>query len=157
MSCSLPFAGGLQRLLDQQLRFVRTTKPVYYRLRNFSDVQTQDWAQLGFTIAPSGSNVGVTDTLIAPPPATSPVSLHNIGQSAGKLRFGATKFMISQTFVKAQMSAQSLADEALVWRNSHVVGLYSDGLLYSIEDITSEQVAGVTLSWFLVCNSLEVK
>jgi hypothetical protein len=84
------------------------------------------------------------------------VSVHNIGQSDGKLRFGARTFLVSATFTDAQVAARQLADQTLVWRSSDVVGLVTENLLFSIEDITHQEVDGKTVSWVLTCNASEL-
>jgi hypothetical protein len=148
---------GVQRLIDAQQRWARASFPVYLRLRNFPDVQGQQWAQLGFRIAPSGGPVGVTDILIDPPPGVRMVSIHNIGMSAGKLRFGARIFQISATFVNKQVVAQGLTDQNLVWRGPNVVGLVSEELLFSIEDIKHAEYSGQTISWQITANANEIR
>lgn len=62
MPCSLQFGYGMQRLLDAQQRFMRSSLPFYLRRRNFVDPQTQPWAQLGFQIAPTGAPAGSSNS-----------------------------------------------------------------------------------------------
>lgn len=157
MPFGMNFAVGIRRLVDSQMRFVRVGHPVYLRLRNFPDPQDQPWAQLGFSISPTGAQIGTKDVLIEPPPSVWAVSVHNIGQSMGKLRFGARMFLISATFTERQMRARRLASEDLVWRHSDVVGLVTEGKLYSIEDIVPEVVSGRTVTWQLTCNANEIR
>lgn len=155
---SLQFSRGIRRLMDAHQRYMRAGAPVYLRLKNFPDLQNRPWSQLGFQISPSGtSDVGVSDVLVVPQPSVLHMSIHNIGMSAGKLRFGARQFFISQTFVESQMAARALSDQTLVWRGSDVVGLFNDGLLFSIEDIRHEEVAGKTVSWIIIANANEVR
>lgn len=152
------FGFGAQRLIDSNQRFMRGGGPVYLRLRNFPDIQEDAFAQLGFAIAPTGTElVGTTDVLIDPPCSVEPVSVRDIGRSMGKLRFGARVFTVSGSFVDAQVSAQGLCDQALVWRGSNVVGLVTDNLLFSIEDVVHKELAGKTVLWLLTCNSNEIK
>lgn len=157
MSTGVQFEYGLQRLIDANQKFTRSGHPVYLRLRNFSDPQVNDWAAVGFSISPSGGMVGTTDVLIVPPPGVRMVSIHNIGQSNGKLRFGARIFNISATFVQASMAARSLAYEDACWNGPDVVGLVTDNLLFSIEDIAKQVVAGITASFRLTCNANEIR
>ena len=157
MSASLSFGYGLQRLIDANQRFTRSGHPVYLRLRNFPDPQVNDWTALGFSISPSGNLVGTTDVLISPPPGVRAVSVHNIGMSNGKLRFGARTFNISATFVQASMAARGLTTEDACWNGPDVIGLVTDNLLFSIEDINQQVVAGATISYRLTCNSNEVQ
>lgn len=153
----------MRRLVDAQMRWARAGKAVYLRLRDFPDIQNTDWAQLGFAIAPSGSAKGTSDILIDPPPAVNMISLHNIGQSMGKLRFGARLFVVSATFVARQVVARGivasngLSAEDLVWRSPNVVGLVTQGLLFSIEDVGHEEYGVGTVTWLLTCNSTEVR
>jgi hypothetical protein len=150
------FGLGFQRLIANNQQYMRAGDPVYLRLRNFPDVQNQTWAQLGFSISPTGTaQIGTTDILITPPPGVEMISLHNIGQSMGKLRFGARLFVISANFTDAQVKAQGLSDESLVWRGPNVVGLYCDNQLFSIENINHKEVAGKTVVWMLTCQSNE--
>ncbi|MDE2102961.1 MAG: hypothetical protein KGL39_37300 [Patescibacteria group bacterium] len=157
---SLQFGYGLRRLVDAQQNFVRAGHPVYLRLRNFPVVQTQQWAELGFSITPSGSPTGTSDILIAPPPGVIMMSLHNIGMSAGKFRFGARQFMVSHSFVQAQMTTQGISDPLQanqIWEGSNVVGLVMEELLFSIEDVRHQEVAGETVWWLLRCNANTIK
>ena len=157
MAFNVSFGFGVQRLIDSNLQYARVGFPVYLRLRNFPDLQSNQFAQMGFAISPSGTAVGTTDILIAPPPSQSIVSVHNVGMSEGKLRFGARTFFISQAFVTTQVQAQSLSDQNLVWRGSNVVGLVTENLLWSIENIDHGEIAGQTVSWSLTCNSNELR
>lgn len=114
------------------------------------------WVTTNPTVT-TAANKGTTDTQIKPQPSTNMVSVHNIGQSGGKLRFGARYFLISQTFVAAQVTARTLTDQNLVWRDPTVVGLVSENLLFSIEDISHEESSGQTISWMLTCNANELR
>ena len=153
------FGYGVLWAVDQQLRWQRTSHPVYLRIRNFPDLQQQSFSQIGFAIAPTGtSQVGTTDILIDPPASTKMVSTHNIGQSEGKLRFGARTFYISHSFVINQLAAQGIiGTDDNVWRGPQVVGLVLDSLLFSIEVIDHEEIAGQTIAWHLTANALESK
>lgn len=157
MPAGLQFGYGMQRLIDANQRFVRAGHPVYYRYRNFADPQTSQAQAMGFAVSVSGALAGTTDTLIDPPPQYMMISLHNIGMSEGKLRFGARKFIVSQTFVASQMTVLGLTDQDLVWRGSQFVGLVTDSKLFSVEDIAHQELAGQTIVWELTCNSLEVR
>lgn len=158
MGFGVQFGYAVQHLIDTQLNWTRAAHPVYLRLRNFVDFETSLAGGMGFAISPSGAdtfNSGTTDILISPPPAITPISVHNIGQSVGKLRFGAKMFLISATFVEKQVSEQSLANQDLVWRGQNVVGLVNDSQLFSIEDVKKKEAAGRTVAWVLTCNSAE--
>lgn len=149
------FAYGYRRLMDQGQRFIRYGSPTYLRLRNFPDLQNQPYAQMGFSA--SGSPAGTTDILIVPPPSWYMVSVHNIGQSDGKLRFGARIFKVSQTFVQAQVDTGTFTDSYHMWNSPLVVGLITDGLLFSIENITHDNISSVPVWWELTANANELR
>lgn len=152
------FGTGVRRLIDAQQQFTRAAHPVYLRTRDFPDVQQLDAQQLGFVVAPTGtSQVGTTDTLITPPPSVTMVSIHDIGQSMGKLRFGARRFLISANWVTSIANTLGYSDETLVFRGENVVGLVLDSQLFSIEDYWHEEVAGLTVNWGCVGNSNELR
>lgn len=164
MPYNVQFGIGIRRLLDAQQSYMRNSFPFYLRIKNFADTQPQTWSQLGFAIAPTGTpNTGVTDIPIKPPPYIRMVSQRNILMSEGKLRFGARVIHISGTFVDAQVRAQGITGatweqkQNLVWRAPSVVGLVSEGLLFSIEDIAHEELAGQTINWLLTCNAGEIR
>lgn len=146
---------GIQRLIDQHERTTRAAHPVFIRLRNFPDLQDKTFAQMGFAISPTGTAVGTQDIVIDPPPAVMMVSIHNIGQSMGKLRFGARKFLISASFVDSLTAKYGYTDQTLWFRSSTVVGLVLDLQLFSIEDVWHEELSGRTVSWGVLCNSTE--
>lgn len=158
MGVNINFGYGLRRLIDLQQRFIRAGNPVYFRVRDFGDIQEESFTQLGFSASPSGSvATGTTDVLVDPPPAVTWVSTHNIGQSMGKLRFGARVFLISHTFVLQQCALMGITDAMRLWQSPFAVGLYTDSLLFSIESVETEQLAGATITWVLTCNSNEVR
>lgn len=143
-------ASGMQFLLDAQQRWVRAGHPVYLRIRNFPDLQAVSTAiQLGFATSPTGTATGTTDILIDPPPSVTMIQMTNLGKGEGKLRFAVREFLISGTFVNAQVAAQSLTNQDLVFRGSNVLGLYCDNQLFSIEDIKHYEYGGVTVNWIL--------
>lgn len=152
------FGYGFQRLIDSHQRYMRAGSTVYLRLKNFPDTQEDLYSELGFMASPSGNSelLGTTDIEISPPCSVEPVSVHNIGQSMGKLRFGAKVFVVSATFVDAQVAEQGLSDQSLVWRGSNVVGLVADNQLFSIEDVVKKEIAGKTVVWILTCNAAEI-
>lgn len=163
MPPGINFAIGIRRLLDAQQMYMRNTFPFYLRIKNFVDTQPQTWSQLGFAITPGTPDVGTTDIPIKPPPYSRMVSQRNILMSEGKLRFGARVITISGTFVDAQVRAQGITaptweeKQNLVWRSPQVIGLVSEALVFSIEDIAHEELAGQTISWILTCNVGEIR
>jgi hypothetical protein len=153
----LAFGFGVQRLIDAAQRYVRASKPIYYRYRNFTDQQQVQAVGMGFAISPSGSFVGTIDLLIDPPPQYVMISLHNIGMSEGKLRFGARRFVVSQSFVSQVIARLNLDVEEKVWRGPQFVGLVTDGQLFSVEDLAKQVLAGSTIVWELTANSNELR
>ena len=152
--------GSLQFLIDNNLTFVRSGHDAYLRLRNFPDQQTQTYSQLGFSVVPTGNvpTTGYTDVLIVPPPSVLPVSVHNIGQSMGKLRFGAKIFGVSNTFIANQAADMGITDDLYdIFINQYVIGIYYEDMLFSIENITRRVVGGATIFWNLTCNHVETK
>lgn len=152
----MPFpniAFGQQRVIDAHLRFMRCAGPVFLRLKNFATLPGTA-SQLGFSIAPTGtSGTGTKEIEIVPRPAMTTVSVHNIGMSGGKLRFGARIFRVSDSFVQACMKEDGITVARDVWQRQEVVGLVTEGLLFSIEDIKHSVVGDSTLLWTLTCNS----
>jgi hypothetical protein len=156
-------AAGMQRLIDAQMNFVRNAGFVYYRLRNFTDLQSQTFAQLGFQI--TSANGGTTDVLVAPQPAVKMISMHNIGMSMGKLRFGAREFVISASFVDAQVIAQGLNPtgldanlvQDLVWKGPAFVGLVTNGLLFDVVSVAHEEICNKSVIWTILANANEMK
>lgn len=156
MGCNA-LAFGMQFLMDSQLNWLKAGTPIYLRLKNFPDIQDETYAELGFSIAPTGTvQVGTTDYIIDPWPSTVEVSLANVGRSMGKIRFGAREFMISETWVCA-MAAVMGVGIFNVWKDPRVVGLVQDNLLFDIVSYTYEGISGVPVLWFLTCNANELK
>jgi len=88
-----------------------------------------------------------------PQPSVMMMSVHNIGMSSGKLRFGARQFLISQTFVAKQQALQFLEDPRMVFEGPQVVGLVSENLLFSIEDVRHQEVTNNPVAWLVTCNA----
>jgi hypothetical protein len=121
-----------------------------------SNAATQLWVTTNPT-STVGATQGFTDILISPVPTSSMLSMHNIGMSNGKLRFGARSVRVSQSFVSAQVNAQNLTDQNLVWRGPQVLGLISENLLMSIEIIKHIEIAGQSIVWDLWVNCSEIR
>lgn len=159
------YTCGLQGLIDNQLLGGNTSSPVYLRIRNYSpdteSLAASPAAQMGFSL--SASDGGTVDELIQCPPASVQfVSMYNIGNSGGKLRFGARKFTISQTFVSAMMAKYSIPVVKPIYgldlfEGNQTVGLVTDGVLFSIEGINHEGVASQPFLWFITANANETK
>lgn len=160
----IPFANGLQYVMDTQQNFVRAGLPVYLRVSNFTEEEQGAAAEVGVPFAPTGTlDTGFTDILVSPAPWVKDVSLHNIGLFGGRLNFGSTIFTVSNTFVAAQMQLDgfienNVTDPYQVWRNRDgysVIGIFYSGRLYSLDSITHMEVAGQTISWKIVANAQE--
>lgn len=160
----IPFGTGVQFLFDGVQRFTRAGLPVYLRVRNYED--QGEYLEVGVPFAPTGTaafNTGYTDVLIVPPPSVQDVSLHNIGVLSGRLNFGSRVFIVSHTFVMNQMAEYGIQDAYDVFRDRtdqdgkkfKVVGLIYNSRMFSIESLTHKEVAGQTINWKLVGNSLE--
>lgn len=160
----IPFASGLQYVLDTQQQFVQAGLPVYLRVNNFTDAQEGDALEVGVPYTASGTfDCGFIDILISPPPSVRDVSLHNIGIFGGRLNFGSRIFLISNTFVRCQLETNSfkeanVTDPYAVWRNrdgKRAIGLFYDNRIFAIESITHREIAAQTVSWTLVGNAEE--
>lgn len=168
----LPFASGIQMLLDGQQRYVRSGLTCYLRIQNFAPVG--DWQEVGVPFVPTGvaaATTGFVDIEIDPSPEVKDVSMHNIGMSGGHLRFGARYFIVSHTFVYNVMQQYpNITDPYNVWRNwdaqlvngnwinatASIVGIVYENRLHSIEDISHVDIAGETIKWKLTCNLFEI-
>lgn len=154
----LYIGNAIQSLVDQQMRNTQASRtPIYMRFRNFAPQQDQLYAQLGFVIAPSSGQTGMSDVQIAPPPSSKLVSMHNIGMSQGKLRFGAREFLISATFINAQQSALGLATPDALWLSSQFVGIVGYGSLWSVEEYSPDEAGAVPVAWLTRCNANELR
>lgn len=166
----IPFAAGIQMLLDGQRQYLRGGLDCFIRVNNFAP--SGDFIEVGVPYAPSGDaylNQGFVDILILPPPATKSVPFHDIGISGGKLMFGARIFWISHTFVQKMLDTYpNIKGGYNVFRNwdspdgtsqtdgtAYVMGLIYNNQLYSIDDIGRTEVGGVTIDWKLTCNTQE--
>jgi|SRR5215471_13814425 len=160
MSCQIPnLACGLQGLIDFQMNVGKSGLPAWLRVRNFPDVQNEEAIQLGFDLTPDGGKggVGTTDLRILPQPIIENVSMHNIGMSLGKLRFGSRKFTVSQTFVCEVMAKMKFAQWRDVWEHARIVGIVTENVLFSIESVAHTDIAMCPVTWELLCNANEVK
>lgn len=148
-------ANGLRMISDGWLRFFQPGLSCWLRLQVF-DPSSTDFAQLGFIPTVTGAVSGVMDIPVQPPADVKEISLHNIGMSGGKLRFGAREFVVSHTFVAQQMQACGYTDPMQVFNDPAVLGLYYDSRIFSIESITHEDFGGDYVLWHLLCNASEV-
>jgi hypothetical protein len=150
-------AWGIRSLADTYFRYFQPGLACALRLQ-VVDTSTVDYGRLGFVPSVTGAQPGqsgVVDIPIQPPADVQEVSMHNIGQSGGRLQFGARTFLVSHTFVLQQMQDRDLQDPYLVWRDPLVMGLYYNQRLFSIESITHEDVGSEVTLWKLVCNAME--
>lgn len=150
----IPFAAGIRFLLDSHQSFVRQSNgPVALRIRNV-DTTGQAFQELGFQLAPSGQS-GFSDIPINPPPQVTEATSRDIGLAGGKLMFGARKFVISHSFVLAQMKELLLTDPYQVFRRTAVIGIFYDGRLFSIEQLLHEDAGGEIINWIVAGNAQE--
>lgn len=166
------FSAGMQSLLDGQQEYLRSGLTTFLRVQNFPP--QGDFQEFGVSFAPTGADLGesgFTDLEIIPSPEVRDVSLHNIAESAGTLKFGARTFIVSNTFVEKVLEQYpKIKDPEDVWRNwdatyvdnnptnqsASVVGIIYQNRLHSIEDIHTVQIGGQTIRWKLTCNRLDV-
>lgn len=149
---------GIQRLIDAQQRYTQASRvPIFMRLRNFTPPTNELYAQLGYTITPVSGGTGTSDIKIDPPPSSRLVSMHNIGMSGGKLRFGARTFILSGTFINAQQAALGLATPDDLWLCPQFVGIYAYGVLWTVMEYSPEELGGIAVVWSLTCNANEQK
>jgi hypothetical protein len=157
----LLFGNGLQYLFDCNQRYTRGGLPVWLRVKNFQD--TGDYLEVGVPYTPTGTQAfytGYTDIPIMPPPGVMDVSLHNIGIMGGALRFGARIFIISNSWVTAQMNQYNITDPYQVFRDRDgykAIGFRYDNRLFAIESLTHKEIAGQTINWKAICNALELE
>jgi hypothetical protein len=160
----IPFSQGVQYVLDTQMKFVRAGLPCYLRVANFTAAEEGAAAEVGVAFSPSGTvDTGFTDVLIDPPPYVNDVSLRDIGIFGGRLEFGSRIFVISNTFVMAQLQLKSFVDANVtdpyaVFRDRDgysCIGIYYNNRLFDITSITHKEVAGQTISWKIIGNAEE--
>lgn len=147
-------AWGLRSLADNFLRYFQPSLPVYLRRQNVLD-QAADYSALGFNPSVTGGAGGFTDTLIDPPADVQELNLRDIGILGGSLHFGARVFLISDTFVQAQMLLYGYTDPYMVWRDTPVIGLYYNQRLFAFDSITHEEVGGATTLWRVLANTMQ--
>lgn len=165
MSCGvLNIGAGMQMVMDAQMRFIRQSHPIYLRLRNFPQspvVAGNIFQQLGLPYTPPTGPTGTQDLLIDPPPSMRMLSQHDIGMSLGKLRFGARQFLVSGSFVDTINCVDNLgltqSQLEGFWKAANVVGLVTDNLLFSIEQVAHEELGGHTILWTLDANAPDLK
>jgi len=149
-------AWGIRSLADTYFRYWGPGLPTYLRFQNV-DVRSADYSKIGFMPPVTGAVSGISDWLITPQPDVSEISIHNIGIMGGRLNFGARRFVISHTFVLAEISRRNLdsSDPYYVFRDPAVLGIYYNHRLYSIETIMHEEYGTDITLWNLVCNAVQ--
>lgn len=155
---------AMRRLLDCQQEYMNQGLPVYMRLANDQVEQDQvgeqdEFASYGFQVTITGGVpvTGFQDVRVLPQPDVEPLSLHNIGLNAGRLQFGAHRFLISHSWVLQQMTARSLTDPYDVFMADPVIGIVHNNRLFSIEDLQPNTGGGGIISWTVLANQLEPK
>lgn len=161
----IPFAQGLQFVFDAHQKFVRAGLPCYLRVANFTEDDEGQAAEIGQPFSPSGTyDAGFTDILVDPPPYVNDISMHNIGIFGGRLDFGDRLFIISNSFVQAQLQLEAFTDNNITdpyavfrARDGHqVIGLFYNSRLFSIDSITHKEAAAGTISWRIIGKGHEV-
>jgi hypothetical protein len=155
MGGSIPWGFGVRFLYDAHLRFFRPGLPCALRVQNY--VTPEDgFAELGFEFTPSGAlqpeQTGFTDIPVNPPVEvwggnTGGGRGSDKGMNQVRYQVLSRMFYISHTFVIAMMNRFGYSDAYQVWRDPSVIGLYYDSRLHSIDNISHEEVAGITLAW----------
>jgi hypothetical protein len=157
----IPFAAGIQFLVDAQQRFVRAGSSVYLRVKDFEE--EGDYLEVGVPFVPTGTQAfysGYTDILIDPPPGVRDLTFRDIGLLAAKLMFGSRVFKISDTWVRNQMSEFGITDGYDVFRKRdgfQAIGFFYGNKIYSIGEITHTTVSATAILWTVVGYSLEVQ
>lgn len=152
-------AFGLRRLLDSLQNFGAAGLPVYLRTKNFIDNPLITETGQVFIPTASGALTGTTDTQVYPLPAIAVVSMRTLEAalaSGVSLRAGARRITISHTWVAAQQALKNFATPQQVFTDASVVGLVTDNLLLTIEDITHKDAFGQIIEWNLICNTSEL-
>lgn len=153
----VPFAQGLQFVLDAHQKFVRqAAAPVYLRVPNFTDDQAGIAVDVGVSFAPTGTgDTGFTDIQIQPMPYVTGEGRKNIGLDGARVMVGKATFVISNTFVDDQLRLSEMVEAGItngydIFRNRDghkVIGVYYLGALYAIEGIKKRTIAGKAIAW----------
>ena len=153
---------GLRWTLECAQRTTQSGLPVYVRTASpaVSGASSEQFAQFGFQISASGQDV--VDMLIDPPPVVTEVSLRDIGLNSAMISFGARRFVINHSWVRAIQEQKGyydpntgLPDWYRVFRDPTVVGLFYNDRLFNIVSLTHKDIAGLPWQWNLICNAAE--
>lgn len=154
---------------ERMQRFLGHGLPTYLRVQSDvgESVQSEEFLQFGFQVSASGQSP-VQDIQIDPPAIVEEVSMHNIGLNSSVLRFGARKFTINQTWVKARQQAMGyvipdtlppLPDYYRVFADPTVIGIFYDARLFLVVSITHDDIGTPPNQqpyvWHLICNAAE--
>lgn len=159
------FSQGVQFVFDRHQDFVKAGLPVYLRVANFTKADEGDSFEVGVPFSPSGTyDTDFTDILIQPPPYVKDMSSHDLGFYGGRYNVGTRIFKISNTFVQLQLKqdsfkAANVTDPYEVFRNRDgkaAIGIYYNSRLFSIGDITHNEVAGGTITWKVIGAAEEI-
>lgn len=155
----MPFAAGIQRLIDCSQRFYQaSSSPVFLRVKNFVDNSTVE--DLGFTFTPSGAaNVGTTDFLIDPTPGMQMMSMHNLAMaqmSQIAVREGARILTISHSWVAARQAKMGYDVPERVFNDKSVVGIVTGNYLFQIVSFIHQDAYGGILTWKVTVNTTDI-
>lgn len=167
----IPFGSGIQWLMDQHQRFVRSGLLVYLRVKNFQESTPETpvvTLEVGVPVPDTAGDGGYTDITIQPPPNVTDISMHNLGMAAQagvRLNFGSKIFTISDSFVQSQMAmieqefGVTIEDPIDIFRTrggtGNALGLVYQGRMHEILYPRSRQVSGQTISWQITGNAIE--
>jgi hypothetical protein len=146
---------GISRLIDSNDRVFNMGNPVYYVINNFVTVTSNE---IGLPITGAGGTGGggTQDILIDPPPEISTVSANYIAsvmQAGVTLRMGSLVFTVSDTWVKAEMTARGFSNPQQVFEDSTVQGFRYLGTLYNMDRATPNAGIGNILNWTVIANA----
>lgn len=156
---------GFRASLERAQRFAGQSFPTYLRVYTLEgqDALNQEYVEFGVQVSASGS-MAVQDILIDPPPIVSEVPLRDIGLNSAQLSFGARRFLVNHSWVLSRQremqyfipdSDPQLPDWYRVFRDSSVVGLFYQNLLFKIESITHQDIGSEPWAWNIVANAAQ--
>lgn len=160
MGNSMSFAFGAQAIADAALSIAGTGKPVYVRIKNYTETPAQDteFEELGFSKAiPPTTKSGTVDLKVDPQPRVKNISMANIAQSMGKLNETSRLFIVSHTFVQKLMTLYpEITEQEQVFNTwPRFMGLVYEGTLYAVKQWAHTEIGGSTVSWRLTCNAVQ--
>ena len=160
---------GITRLIDGQLRFLQPGGQQDFaalRVKKFADSapNVPVYSQLGFIFTPTSPNpatTGFTDYRIDPPPVVRLLSVRNLTEANAlgvKLLAGARDVLISETFVRAQMTLRNFTDPKQVFEDDTTVGIIvNNKIIVSLDSIMPDYAFGNSVTWTIRGNASELR